>query len=84
VLLETRQGTPVNRAAADQLQKLREILHELTREAGFAEVERFSQVWSMLMKGSVIAAREGNLSAARDARAAAEILLADWPLAADT
>jgi len=82
VLLETRQGTPVNRAAADQLQQLREILHDLAREAGFAEVGRFSQVWSMLMKGSVIAAREGNLSAARDARAAAEILLADWPLAA--
>jgi AcrR family transcriptional regulator len=82
VLLETPQGTLVNRAAADQLLKLRGILHDLAREAGFADVSRFAQVWSMLMKGSVIAAREGNLGAARDARPAAKILLASWPRAA--
>ncbi len=79
VLLETEHNSPVNRHAAAHLVKIRDILHGFAEEAGLADVERFTQVWHMLMKGSIVSAGEGNRSAALDARVAGEILLAGWP-----
>jgi hypothetical protein len=41
-----------------------------------ARTRKFAQAWHMLMKGSIIAAGEGNRNAARDAKCAA--LLEGW------
>jgi AcrR family transcriptional regulator len=79
VLLEAGPRTPVRRAAAERLRRIRGILLRLAEAAGLAEAERFAHVWHMLMKGSIIAAQEGHRGAARDARRAAELVLAAWP-----
>jgi AcrR family transcriptional regulator len=79
VLLETERNSPINRTAAEHLKNIRGILHRLAEQGGLADVERFAQIWHILMKGSIVAAGEGNRAAAGDARIAAEMVLAGWP-----
>ena len=40
--------------------------------------QKFSQVWHMLMKGSIVSAGEGNRDAARDAKCAARLVPEGW------
>jgi len=68
VLLESKTNRPVHHAAAIHLSKIRAIVRSLAEEANLREPERFAQAWHMLMKGSIIAACEGNRNAARDAK----------------
>lgn len=79
VLLESESGSPIHRAAAAHLANIRSIVERLAVEAGMRDTERFAQVWHMLMKGSIVAAGEGNLSAARDAQQAGALILRTWP-----
>jgi AcrR family transcriptional regulator len=79
VLLESPQGSAVRRAAAEHLERIRGILRGLAQAEGLAEPERFVHVWHILMKGSIVTAGEGHRGAARDARRAAELVLAGWP-----
>lgn len=79
VLLETEPGSPVHRAAADHLAKIRAILRDLAEDAGLKDPENFAQSWHMLMKGSIVAAGEGNKNAARDAARAAKLIIDGWP-----
>jgi AcrR family transcriptional regulator len=79
VLLETEPRTAVRRAASAHLRRVRVILLGLAEAAGLDEAERFARVWQMLMNGAVVAAGEGHRGAARDARRAAELVLASWP-----
>jgi AcrR family transcriptional regulator len=79
VLLESAQGSPVRSAAADHLERIRGVLRGLAVAEGLAEPERFVHVWHILMKGSIVTAGEGHRDAARDARRAAEMVLAGWP-----
>jgi hypothetical protein len=79
ILLESEPGSLVNSAASDHLRKIRDILHKQATEAGLTDLERFTRLWHMLMKGAVVCAEEGNRNAARDARAGAAILLGYWP-----
>lgn len=78
VLLESRKGSPVRRAAANHLKKIRAIILDLAKEAGLSEPDKFAQAWHMLMKGSIVAAGEGNRNAAREAKQAATLILDGW------
>src|SRR5262245_12126119 len=78
VLLESKTDSPVHRAAAIHLSKIRAIVLDLAEEAKLREPETFAQVWHMLIKGSIIAACEGNRNAAREAKAAAALVLGGW------
>jgi AcrR family transcriptional regulator len=78
VLLESNIESPVRRAAAIHLAKIRAIIHGLAKEAGLRDPEKFAQAWHMLMKGSIVSAAEGNKDAARDAKRAARLILDGW------
>jgi AcrR family transcriptional regulator len=77
VLLEIEdRANPVHTAAVDHLATIRAFLRELAEEAGVRDPEAFSRQWHMLMKGSIIAAAEGDADAARRAKEVAALLLA--------
>ena len=78
VLLESKADSPIRRAAAIHLAKIRCIVRSLAEEARLQEPERFAQAWHMLMKGSIVSAGEGNRDAARDAKCAAQLVLKGW------
>jgi AcrR family transcriptional regulator len=76
VMLEHPDAThPVHRAAADHLAHIREFLCELARAAGIADPEPFARQWHILMKGSIVAAGEGDEDAARRAQSLGALLL---------
>ncbi|HKT74717.1 MAG TPA: TetR/AcrR family transcriptional regulator [Steroidobacteraceae bacterium] len=79
VLLESHSDGPVYREAAAQLAKIRVIIEQLAQEARLADAAAFAQAWHMIMKGSIISAREGNRDAARHAKRAARLVLDGWP-----
>jgi AcrR family transcriptional regulator len=81
VLLESDATSPLHRAAAIHLSKIRAIIRDFAKEAGLSEPDKFAQVWHMMMKGSIVAACEGNRNAAREAKQAAQLVLAGWPRA---
>jgi AcrR family transcriptional regulator len=78
VLLESDIESPVRRAAAIHLAKIRAIIRGLAEEAKLRDPEEFAQAWHMLMKGSIVSAGEGNKNAARDAKRAARLILDGW------
>jgi AcrR family transcriptional regulator len=73
--LEDREH-PVRRASVDQLSAIRGILAELAQEAGVADPDAFARQWHILMKGSIVAAAEGDRQAATRARELGALLLA--------
>jgi AcrR family transcriptional regulator len=78
VLLETTDpASPVRSASADQLARIRAYVAGLAREAGVADPERLAHKWHILMKGSIVAAGEGDHEAARRAREVAALVLRD-------
>jgi AcrR family transcriptional regulator len=78
VLLESKVGSPVRRAAAIHLSKIRAIVRSLAQDANLRDPEKFAQAWHMLMKGSIVSACEGNRNAARDAKRAARMIIDGW------
>ena len=58
--------------------KIRAIIHGLAQEADLQDPWKFAQIWHMLMKGSIVSAREGNRNAAREAKQAARIVIRNW------
>jgi AcrR family transcriptional regulator len=78
VLLETKPGSPVHRAAAIHLAKIRAIVRGLAEEANLQDSKKFAQIWHMLMKGSIVSAGEGNRNAALEAKHAARLVLDGW------
>ncbi len=76
VMLEHPDEThPLHIAAAQYLASIREFLKELARGAGIKRAEPFARQWHILMKGSIVAAGEGDRDAARRAKAVAQLLL---------
>jgi AcrR family transcriptional regulator len=77
VTLETAcdQADPVHLASNGYLAGIREFLQTLARGAGIADVEDFSRKWHILMKGSIVAAGEGDADAARRAQEIGRLLL---------
>jgi AcrR family transcriptional regulator len=78
VLLEiTDPQSELHRASASYLAKIRAFVEELATEAGVADPGALAHKWHILMKGSIVAAGEGDHSAARRARAVAALVLGD-------
>jgi AcrR family transcriptional regulator len=78
VLLESKLDTPIRKAAAIHLARIRAIVRALAEQANLREPEKFAQAWHMLMKGSIVSAGEGNRNAAREAKCAARLVLDGW------
>jgi hypothetical protein len=76
VLLEhPSSGHPVHRAAAAYLAGIRQFLEDLARQAGIPDSQGFAREWHILMKGSIVAAGEGDRDAAIRAKNIAALLL---------
>jgi AcrR family transcriptional regulator len=67
---------PVHRAGAAYLARIRHFLEDLARRAGIADAENFAREWHILMKGSIVAASEGDREAAQRAQKLGRLLLA--------
>ncbi|MET0511762.1 MAG: TetR/AcrR family transcriptional regulator [Thermoleophilaceae bacterium] len=66
---------PVRRASVEHLANIRDFLREFAKEAGAGDPEALAREWHILMKGSIVAAAEGDLEAAHRARRLGELLL---------
>jgi AcrR family transcriptional regulator len=66
---------PVHRAGVSYLAGIRDFLEDLGRRAGVADAEGFAREWHILMKGSIVAAAEGDREAARRAQHVARLVL---------
>jgi AcrR family transcriptional regulator len=78
VLLEIDDPrSELHRASADQLARIRAFVAGLATEAGVGDAEGLAHKWHILMKGSIVAAGEGDRGAARRAREIAALVLRD-------
>jgi AcrR family transcriptional regulator len=76
VLLEMGDlDSPLGKASATHLEYIRSVVGTLAEEAGVQEPEAFAHSWHILMKGSIVAAGEGDELAAKRAQAMGEDLL---------
>ncbi|HXD67449.1 MAG TPA: helix-turn-helix domain-containing protein [Solirubrobacteraceae bacterium] len=66
---------PLHQAAAGYLARIRAFLRELATDAGIADPSGFARQWHILMKGSIVAAGEGDRDAARRAKQMGRVLL---------
>ena len=66
---------PVREASVKHLANIRELIQELATEAGIDDPDAFSRQWHILMKGSIVAAGEGDRDAARRAHELGTLLL---------
>jgi AcrR family transcriptional regulator len=75
VMLELPEPGPVRAAAVRHLAEIRAFLSGLAAEAGIADPDAFARQWHILMKGSIVAAAEGDTRAAARARELGTLLL---------
>ena len=68
---------PVHRECRRQLAHIRDFVAELAAEAGAADPDDFARQWHILMKGSIVAAGEGDADAAIRAKEMGVLLVAD-------
>jgi AcrR family transcriptional regulator len=73
---------PVRQACVRHLANIRAFVCGLATAAGVADPERFAAQWHILMKGSIVAAHEGDADAALKARELGQLLLAREGIAA--
>ncbi|HEX4060883.1 MAG TPA: TetR/AcrR family transcriptional regulator [Streptosporangiaceae bacterium] len=66
---------PVHQAAVSHLANIRSYIEDLARAAGISDPSSFACKWHILMKGSIMAAHEGDTAAASRAREIGELLL---------
>ena len=69
---------PVRQAALRHLANIRDYLERLAAEAGIADPDSFARKWHILMKGSIMAAHEGDTWAAGRARDMGELVLKEY------
>ena len=67
---------PVHQAAVAHLANIRSYIEKLAAEAGIRDADSFARKWHILMKGSIMAAHEGDAAAAARAKELGELLLA--------
>ena len=78
VLLEIADPqSDLHRASASYLASIRAFVAGLAEEAQIADPEALAHKWHILMKGSIVAAGEGDREAARRAREVAALVLGD-------
>jgi AcrR family transcriptional regulator len=76
VLLEMGDlDSPLGKASAAHLEYIRSVVRTLAEEARVQDSETFAHSWHILMKGSIVAAGEGDELAGKRARAMGEDLL---------
>ncbi len=68
---------PLHIESSAYLQRIRDFLADLAGRAGVREPVSFAREWHILMKGSIVAAGEGDHDAARRAQRIATLLLRD-------
>jgi AcrR family transcriptional regulator len=79
VLLEMNdRETAIGKASVVHLANIRSIIRQLATEAGLTDPEQFSHSWHILMKGSIVAAGEGDHEAAKRAQAMGRLLIAQY------
>lgn len=77
VVLEIEDPShPIHRAGRAHLANIRSFIQDLAEQAGITDPEAFSRQWHILMKGSIVAAGEGDVDAALRAKAIGTLLLA--------
>jgi AcrR family transcriptional regulator len=67
--------SPVRQASVEYLAHIREFVMALAAAAGISDVDGFARQWHILMKGSIMAAHEGDVAAAGRARELGVLLL---------
>ena len=76
VMVETaNKDDAVHRASVQHLANIRHYLKGLAAAAGIANADSFARQWHILMKGSIMAAHEGDTAAAGRAREVGVVLL---------
>jgi AcrR family transcriptional regulator len=70
---------PLHQAAAEYLARIRSFLQDLAADAGIADPASFAREWHILMKGSIVAAGEGDVDAALRAQHIGRVLLSQAP-----
>jgi AcrR family transcriptional regulator len=78
VLLEMGAVHPLGRASIDYLANIRNMVRDWAEEAQLREPEEFARCWHILMKGSIIAAAEGDTDAAQRAKRMAASLIQSY------
>jgi AcrR family transcriptional regulator len=83
VLLEfDDRGSAVHQASVAHLSNIRSFVSGLAAHAGASDPDALAHKWHILMKGSIVAASEGDQLAATRARDMGRLLLADEGIAA--
>jgi AcrR family transcriptional regulator len=75
VLLELGPAHRAGQASVQHLASIRSIVARLAEEAGLRDSASFAHSWHILMKGSIVAAAEGDAEAAKRARSMARLLI---------
>ena len=75
VLLELGWAHPAGQASIEYLDNIRTIVAGMATEAGLRDPAEFARSWHILMKGSIIAAAEGDTEAAQRAKAMGRLLI---------
>jgi AcrR family transcriptional regulator len=76
VMLEiANPADAVHQASRDYLAHIRAFIEELATEAGAVDPPSFARQWHILMKGSIVAAAEGDTEAALRAQEVGRLLL---------
>ena len=74
-LLEMGAEHPAGRASVRHVENIRSIVRQLADEAELRDTDAFARSWHILIKGSIVAAAEGDLDAAQRAKAMARSLI---------
>ena len=78
VLLEMGNRHPAGNASVRYLANIRAFVQSLADEAGLRETEAFAHSWHILMKGSIVAASEGDAEAAKRAQKMGRLLIEQY------
>lgn len=78
VLLEMGSRHPAGRSSTRHLENIRTIVRRFAEEAGLRDPSSFARSWHILMKGSIVAAAEGDVEAARRAQSMGRRLIEEY------
>ena len=75
VLFEMGPSHPTGQASIHYLENLRGVVAAMAQEADLRDPEAFAHSWHILMQGSIVAAAEGDLDAAKRAQAMGRLVI---------
>jgi AcrR family transcriptional regulator len=75
VLVEVGPQHTAGGASIEHLERIRALVRRFAEEAGLQDPDAFARSWHILMKGSIIAATEGDAQAAQRAKSMARLLI---------